>query len=389
MNVKVVITKTKWLMTTVLICAVGILLGVSLYVKASQDKPAIKQIAASLYDELAFHYYASVPDGYTSPHMQFVLNGKTYTETEARKEGDYYIFTFDDIAPQYLESKVTAKLYAKRKGSEQQYDSLQKSMNTYCDELLGYTAEELDIIDEKYAAMKELIADLRTYCGQVKAAFGKQASMPYTFTLPNNVNVKDVVLKVTNSNTGEVYNIWDFEKVTQNSKQTTYCAYIDIAATECNTTFEMQLWVGNAAHGKSVKYSLQSYVSKNASSTTTDAKLAKSYYEYGLSAIKYGVNLSVDDIYDVEGASITLYASGGRKIERIFEQDHSLPLAGLAKGEYEAKIKVLGVEQSLGKIKIDDAKIEYPMDMAVAFSDTKSIMNGDISYHFASNTAFS
>ncbi|MBQ4037457.1 MAG: hypothetical protein IJC84_04955 [Clostridia bacterium] len=69
----------------------------------------------SLQDDFTLEYYVSadvLDCGFTGVKVDFRFLGKTFTSA-CRREGDYLVFSFDNIAPYYLGEPVTAVLSAK------------------------------------------------------------------------------------------------------------------------------------------------------------------------------------------------------------------------------------------------------------------------------------
>ena len=90
------------------------------YAEECGTVPSVYGKSITLKDNIAINFYvesAQFGDGiYKDPYMIFVMNGEGTKVTEYKVEGDYYIFTFDDLTPDMMNETVTANLYV---GSEQ------------------------------------------------------------------------------------------------------------------------------------------------------------------------------------------------------------------------------------------------------------------------------
>ena len=125
--------------------------------------------AVKLGSDLSIKYYVKVLDesilGTGSLLMEFSMNGESVsTVTEYGIEDGKYTFIFDGIAPQQMADKITATVKLDNGGT---YTPLAKkadySLKDNCINLLEKTAEELEVSEEKYCAMRTLIADTLAY----------------------------------------------------------------------------------------------------------------------------------------------------------------------------------------------------------------------------------
>ncbi|MBR2352962.1 MAG: hypothetical protein IKA76_00475 [Clostridia bacterium] len=129
----------------------------------SVEIPPLKIKTASLIltDSMAIDYKVSkdllTEGSYTDPYVVFSMLDESVTVTSYREDENYFIFTFDNIAPQYMSETVTATLYATCYGKVCAGIPQDYSVKTYCyNTLAKYASDE-------YAELRTLLVDLLNY----------------------------------------------------------------------------------------------------------------------------------------------------------------------------------------------------------------------------------
>ena len=95
----------------------------------------------SLSDAFSSHFYvekAIFADGvYQNPYVVFLADGAETTVSDYREDGDYYLFTYDDITPDKMGETVKATLYADKAGVNTAYATKEYSVAQYCYDMLA------------------------------------------------------------------------------------------------------------------------------------------------------------------------------------------------------------------------------------------------------------
>ena len=121
----------------------------------------ITSVNMVLGTDITINYYATLDDSHAGAQMRFTMNG---TETvvdgvETEKEG-VYAYAFQKVAPQCMGDTIKAELIL---GDTVLAVKENYSVKAYCEDTLAMTAAELEMSEEKYAALRTLIADLLEY----------------------------------------------------------------------------------------------------------------------------------------------------------------------------------------------------------------------------------
>lgn len=269
----------------------------------------------SLGTDISVNCYAVLSNTVTSPKVTFTINGNTYTSNGV-VDGNRYIFTLSNIAPQCLGDNIHSVLY----DDTTVLDTQEKySIKAYCEELLKHDADYYDYTTEKYNAMRTLIYDLLVYGGAAQEYIGHNIdalvsdnikgssyNMPtkndlavntngtyVTFTgasmLFNNANhlvfrftatdVSNMKLKISKDGGNETE--IEFEQIANNLYIATLPA---MYATEFDTFYTLTAY-SDETKGASITYNVASYVyAMQSSENTKMAALAKAVYYYGISA---------------------------------------------------------------------------------------------------------
>lgn len=108
------------------------------------------KVEKSLFDETA----------YEDPYILFELNGVQTKVSNYEENGDYYVFRFENIAPNQMNDTVKATLCAKLGDTLLCGTAVSYSVAAYCCNMLGKCA------DDKYAKLRTLLVDLLNYGAQ-------------------------------------------------------------------------------------------------------------------------------------------------------------------------------------------------------------------------------
>lgn len=106
-------------------------------------------------------------NGYENLHAVFTMNGDEITVSNYTVNGDYYVFSFSNIAPHKMNDTITATLHATRGGEEFVSDELEYSVAEYCYSMLSRetTGDKLrtllvDLLH--YGSSSQIYADYHT-----------------------------------------------------------------------------------------------------------------------------------------------------------------------------------------------------------------------------------
>ena len=103
--------------------------------------PAFYGKSISLQDDFSIHFYvekAIFADGtYQNPYVIFQLDGVQTTVCAYSQQDDYYVFSFDDIAPDQMGKTVYATLYSEKADGTQCSAATQYSVAEYCYDALA------------------------------------------------------------------------------------------------------------------------------------------------------------------------------------------------------------------------------------------------------------
>lgn len=135
--------------------------GTITWVAVSRPDLDFSGASLTLQHDLAINYKADAElfetYGYSSPYVEFEFNGEKKTADTYTIEGDRYVFTFCDIAPNQMNDTIYATLYATYDGVEYSSEPREYSVATYC-----YNMLEKCSTDE-YAEFRTLLVDLLHY----------------------------------------------------------------------------------------------------------------------------------------------------------------------------------------------------------------------------------
>lgn len=119
----------------------------------------LKSSSLSLGNNLIMNFKVSKDalGGYEAPYLEVTRNGKVTTLREYAEQGDNYVFSFTNIAPQTMNDEMTAVLYATKEGKLYASTEVKTSVKKYLYNILNaYSAD-------KYAKLRTLLVDLLNY----------------------------------------------------------------------------------------------------------------------------------------------------------------------------------------------------------------------------------
>ena len=121
----------------------------------------INTVSLSLTDSLVMNYKVSKAtldcEYYSDPHVTFVLNGNVTVVTDYTLSGDYYVFSFENIAPHLMGANIQATLSVTCNETRCAGPVLNYSVKEYCEATLAaYSGEE-------HAELRTLLVDLLNY----------------------------------------------------------------------------------------------------------------------------------------------------------------------------------------------------------------------------------
>ena len=347
-------------------CALAATLTGTFGVKAhaeNAENTYITGVNLTLNENIVVKYHVTVPEDYTSAKMEYTYRDATYTQQETVATSGEIVFSFAEVTPQYMTEEVAVTLTLSGEGQADITESATGfSVKNYCQKLLktdpaalGYTSQE------KYSAMKTLVADLLNYGGQAQlytntnttnlptdglTAAGKNAMTEFqalaggdyaqTGTVSEKVSWKGanlyldstvnpvwyftatdtegLSLKVTVG--GATRTITEFTEQTVNGTQVYRAEYKGLSVADFDELMMAQLYVNGAAEGKLLTYSVKTYVYNtlnNANASDEMKSLAKAIYNYGLSARAFSeeeadptlgeVSVKFDDVYELVAAN--------------------------------------------------------------------------------------
>lgn len=94
--------------------------------------------------------------GYDNLHINFTFGGKDYTVNEYTENGEYYVFTFDKIAPHLMTDTLYATLHGTKDDTSYTSKTYEYSIKRYCHNILESSTDE-------DAQLRALLVDLLNY----------------------------------------------------------------------------------------------------------------------------------------------------------------------------------------------------------------------------------
>ena len=293
----------------------------------------------TLGEDLTVNYYAEIDPAHAGAQMRFTRNGKvTVVDGVATETPNLYKYSYSNIAPQCMGDNIKAELILGEAVLDVQEEY---SVKTYCMNTLAKSAETLNMSEEKYSALRTLIADILTYGAKAQLYRGYKvgslvnegvegatefvelgASDKYIdvskreedgikitasgvyFDYTNSLYVKfcapglgegDISFEVLNDATGEKVEYGLSQCRLINEETSEYMLILDpVCPTEYNDLYCIDMNVADARGrfrlAQSLEYNLASYVYSMQNRVDDDgnltpmAELARATYNYGLSA---------------------------------------------------------------------------------------------------------
>lgn len=138
----------------------------------------VKTVSLSLANnvKMNFKVLKTAIAGFENPYLEITKNGKVTVIDEFASQGDYYVFTFKDIAPQTMNDNVCAVLHATNNDIDYESEPYNFSVAKYAYGMLGiYNTDQ-------YAKLRTLLVDLLNY--------GAAAQLYQGYKIDNLVNAK-------------------------------------------------------------------------------------------------------------------------------------------------------------------------------------------------------
>lgn len=128
---------------------------------ATREAPAFAGASVTITDNLSLNFKVDAQkladNGYTDPYVKFVFEGKSYVVKEAVADDGLLVFSFPEIAPHRVGSKVQATLCVKAGDETLSVTAEPYSVADYCYNMLGRCT------DEKYGQLRTLLVDMLQY----------------------------------------------------------------------------------------------------------------------------------------------------------------------------------------------------------------------------------
>lgn len=115
----------------------------------------------SLTDNISINYKVKnsvvTESQFENLYAKFVMNGVEYTVKDYTESGEYYVFTFDNIAPNCINDVIYATLYGTKGGVEYLSEKVEYSVAKYCYNMLNST------VASESAEFRALLVDLLNF----------------------------------------------------------------------------------------------------------------------------------------------------------------------------------------------------------------------------------
>ncbi len=124
----------------------------------------------TLYNDISVNFVVNkvlfTGTSYTNPYMEFEFNGKKTTVSDYTEDGDYYKFSFKNIAPDKMSDTIKATLYATLDGELVSGSVKEYKVTDYCDYMLTNYGTEA------YSKFRTLLVDLLNYGAETQIYTG-------------------------------------------------------------------------------------------------------------------------------------------------------------------------------------------------------------------------
>ena len=295
--------------------------GKTVSVSGSQFK--INGAYLTLSSDVSVIYRVTVPAGFENAYVVFDVNGVKYTATSFGKDTNGRdLFSYPGINPQMMGDNISTTVYATVDGMEVSYTHASYSVLQYCNrqfelgaadklktlisDLLVYGAASQKQIGYKTDA---LVTDLFNY-ELTPSTFPGVASITNKQTVTGSKTANDVVSASLNLSNQVVlkfgFQFTDTDlskytiKVVVAEKVCTYSVadcyaeggkyylnFADYSSTQFDDTVTVCVMEGDTVVSRTLTYSVNTYIAKNAGADTDFARLLQAVYNYGISAKNY------------------------------------------------------------------------------------------------------
>jgi len=120
------------------------------------------KVNLTLYSDLSINFKVLkslfLEAQYSSPYAQFMFGNEIVDVTEYKEEGDYYVFTYSNIAPDKMNDTIQATLFATYEDEVVQGESISYGVGEYCYKVLEVYAE-----GPAYEETRRMFVDLLNY----------------------------------------------------------------------------------------------------------------------------------------------------------------------------------------------------------------------------------
>ncbi len=297
----------------------------------------VSGVNISLGEDITVHYYAYLNPAHSAAQMHFTMNGQT-TVVSGTPTGvvngtaAQYVFSYTGVAPQCIGDTISAELIIQATNGEDLVIArkAEYSVQAYLEKLSTYSATDLGMSDNKYAAMQTLVADLLHYGGAAqeylghnvdklvnegvtggteyapleetdKGVFGNAiagTSFLSATVYFDNVNYLQIKFTAESVESLQIFAcrngipLW-YVPYTLVEGNTYLIQTESIMASQFDDLFTFTIMV-DGVQGQTFSYSVKSYVYSKQDETengelTAMAKLARATYTYGASARKYSM----------------------------------------------------------------------------------------------------
>ena len=265
-------------------------------------------------------------NGYENLYVRFGMNGNEIVVSDYTVDGDYYKFSFSNIAPDKMNDTITATLYATRGGVEYS-DELEYSIAQYCYSMLSkegtsdalrtllvdllrygaasqiYTGHHTDALVDAALTAEQLawgtaadpdmtsvanadyheVEDPSVVWNGVSLNLRDSITMQFIFTVSS---VEGITIKVENGN-GDILKEISADELAISGGY--YIAKFNgLTAGQMSDTVYVTAYLGDTAISNTVAYSIESYAyAKQNDSNENLANLVKAMMNYGNAAVAY------------------------------------------------------------------------------------------------------
>lgn len=295
-----------------------------------------KSLSLSLNEDIIMCYYFDVSEGVSELKAEFTHNGKTKVVSEYDMVGSDFVFKFDGVIPQCIGTPVDVTLKGAYNGTENVVIAEKNGLTVkdYCTQALATDKSVFDYSEQKYAAMRTLIADLLDYGAESQKYVGvntdlvneglTEAGSVYTAPLADDTafagtvsqevdwvsaalrldykiavvlkfgatDTENLIVKINKENgSSKEFTADDFVSRGNNIYE---IAYYGVSVTEFNKTIVASFEKDGEPVGRTLTYSVRSYVYKTDGDAAVGS-LVKSIYNYGKSAYAF---MHIDEYVD-------------------------------------------------------------------------------------------